>query len=127
MYFNGKTFESRKLYSDTIIGITFEAAEREKYSVTVRTDGNAEVTPTTVSVSAGSAQTFEITLSKGYVLSSVTINGREISVEGNSFMLSDISADTEIEVKTVKAGGCKGGISLLFAAALVLAGVRMRR
>lgn len=127
VYFNGKTFESRKLYSDTIIGITFEAAEREKYSVTVRTDGNAEVTPTTVSVSAGSAQTFEITLSKGYVLSSVTINGREISVEGNSFMLSDISADTEIEVKTVKAGGCKGGISLLFAAALVLAGVRMRR
>ena len=74
----------------------------ERFDVTARVDGgNGTVSVDPAEVASGGDATVTFVPRDGYAVGTVTVNGEEAEVTGNSYTVSDITADTEIVVTYV--------------------------
>lgn len=78
-----------------------EPEPAEEYTVEASVEGGhgtVSVDPENGTVAAGGEATVTFTPDEGYAVGKVTINGTETEVTGNSYTISDISADTTVVV-----------------------------
>jgi len=88
------SYEFINVTADHNVVVTFEAT---MYTLTASTNiASCTITPATTTVQAGSDVIYTVTPATGYHLVSVTANGVEIIVPGNTFTIEDVQGDIEI-------------------------------
>ncbi len=77
------------------------------FTVTATTDGNATVTPATSTVNAGDNLSITITPNSGYIISTVTDNGADVTNQVNNsvYTLTNIVANHDVQVTCTQQGG----------------------
>jgi hypothetical protein len=88
------SYEFINVTADHNVVVSFEAT---MYTLTASTNiASCTITPATTTVQAGSDVIYTVTPATGYHLVSVTANGVEIIVPGNTFTIEDVQGDIEI-------------------------------
>ena len=75
----------------------------EKYSVTTSVTGEGTVSASASEVQFGETVTFTFSAASGYVLASVTINGNEVDVDGDTFSIPGAMRDYDVQATFVQA------------------------
>lgn len=74
------------------------SADSNKCTVTATSGSNGTISPTSVTVEKGGSQTFTFTPDSGYEVDKVTVNGSAVTVSGNRYTLTNVTADSTIHV-----------------------------
>lgn len=76
--------------------------EDEVFVVEVIVDPNVTVTPMRAELSKGESVVFTYTLKEGYILNSITVDGVSIVPFGNTFSISNVTSDKQVNIITTK-------------------------
>lgn len=101
---NGYTLSG--VSADTQVVATFKSTIVVEYNLTIGASGNGTVAFDGTSVKDGTSQAIKVTSDKtvtitltpeeGYAVKSLTVNGTEVSVENNSYVINGLTQDTTV-------------------------------
>ncbi len=105
------------IVSDIVVEVTFV---EKTYTITVLSGKGGtvslqggNVSGETISYGATSG-TYYISVSNGYKIDTVTVNGEEIEISGNTFVLENVTSDCEVVVTFKKTGTTNGSVILTY-------------
>lgn len=106
VYIAGNSYTFENVTSNHTISVTFKkSGESANYTISASAGSGGKITPSgNVSVAAGGSQTFTISADKGYEIDHVTVNGKEVAVNEDSYTFSNVNADQSISVTFKEVG-----------------------
>ena len=95
----GTSYTITNVSTDTTINVTFKAIPKPSYTITATNGANGTISPSgEIEVNEGEDKEFTFTADTGYEIDQVTINDTPVSVTSTSYTITNVSADTTINV-----------------------------